>query len=146
MIEHKDKGGRPRLTEKQKSKRKEYLLSKLEPYLMTGISVNKALREAKVFNSEFYRYMAEDRFFGEKVAKFRQYISVLVNKIIVTELFRIIEKQNNKELLLNEDVKFLMWFGTHANVCRDEWGRSEVIIEVDPEEEIERLKNLIQTN
>jgi len=151
MANQKNKGGRPRLTEEQKAQRKKYLSEKLEPYLKSGLSINKALREAKVLNSEFYKYMSEDRLFGEKIAKFRQFIGVLANKAIITELFMIIDKQNGGEAksiqpqpLSKDDVDFLCWFALNSNLCREEWGRSKNIDLFDPEFEIQRVKRLIQ--
>ncbi len=148
----KDKGGRPFLTDAQKTNRKEYLLSKLEPYLKSGLSINKSLQEAQIFNSEFYKYMKEDRLFGEKIAKFRQYISVLANHIIVTELLGIVEKQNGDEAnnikpqsLRKDEIDFLWWFALNANVCREEWGRRQNVTSFDPEFELQRVKELIIT-
>lgn len=146
-MEGKNMGGRPRLTEEQKAERKTILLSKIEPYLKIGLSVNKALHEAKIFNSEFYKYMAEDEFFRDEVSRYRQYISVLANQIIVTELFRIVEKQNGRETtqpLSKEDHKFLWWFVKHSNLCKEEWGRRKNVSLYDPEEEIQRLKRLTE--
>lgn len=153
MCVAKSKGGRPYLTEEQKAQRKEYLLLKVEPYLKSGLSVNKSLREAKIFNSEFYKYKREDRLFGEKIEHFRQFISVLVNQAIVTELFRIIRKQQGNQTeqippqsLPDDERDFLFWFALHANICRDEWGRRVANVEIDPEAEFQRIKsNLIET-
>src|SRR3989344_1771479 len=102
-MEEKNMGGRPPLTEEQKAQRKEYLLQKIEPYLKIGLSVKKALREAKIHNSEFYKYMAEDEFFRDEVARFRQFISVLVNNALVHELINIVNKQNHNEPLSKDD-------------------------------------------
>jgi hypothetical protein len=150
MIAVKDKGGRPFLTEKQKSERKELILVKLEPYLKSGLSINKSLSEAKVHNSEFYKYMKEDRLFGEKIAKFRQYISVLLNQVIVNELLRIVQKQagsTEKQIppqsLDKNDIEFLWWYALNANVCKDEWGNRKQIINFDPEMELQKVKLLI---
>lgn len=145
MADGKNKGGRPRLTEEQKTRRKEYLSEKLAPYLMSGLSVNKALREAKVFNSEFYKYMAEDRLFREKVAKTRQFIGVLANQAIVHELFAIVKKQNRNELLSKDDREFLWWYALNSNLCREEWGRHTSVssCDFDPEIEIQKVKKLI---
>lgn len=145
----KNLGGRPQLTEDQKVRRKEYLLLKLEPYLKSGLSVNKALREAKVFNSEFYKYLSEDRLFGEKIELFKQYLSVLVNKVIVTELFRIVEKQNGNENMLPQplsktEIDSLIWFALNSNVCGEEWGRRQKPDSYDPEMEMQRLHTLIE--
>lgn len=151
MTIRKNTGGRPRLTELQKAQRKENLLIRLEAYLKSGLSISKSLREAKVFNSEFYKYMSEDRFFGEKVAKYRQYTSVLANQAIVNELFRIVQKQNERiknnqpQSLSSEDVEFLWWYALHANACREEWGR-RAEVSYDAEEEIHKIKQLIEHN
>lgn len=151
MLKRINKGGRPRLTEEEKKLRKEYLFRKLEPYLMSGLSVNKAIREAKVFNSEFYKYMREDMLFGEKIAKCKQFIGVLANKAIVTELFTIFDKQNGNEAknikpqpLSKDDIGFLCWFALNSNLCREEFGRRGNVDLFDPEIEIQRIKRLIQ--
>lgn len=104
MIQGKHAGGRPKTSEEQKTKRKEDLLRKLEPYLKSGLSVNKSLKEAKIFSSEFYKYMADDKFFGEKIEKFRQYTSILVNSVLVNHLHSIIRKQNRGEQLTQENL------------------------------------------
>ena len=144
MAEEKNKGGRPHLTEAQKAERKEYLLQKLEPYLKSGLSVNKALRETKIHNSEFYKFMAEDEFFRDEVGRFRQFISVLLNNAIVHELIVIVEKQNNNEPLSRDDIKFLMWFALNSNLCKEEYGRRENISLYDPEDEIQRIKSILE--
>jgi len=144
LIKH--PGGRPRLTEAQKIQRKEYLSEKLKPYLMSGLSVNKALRETKVANSEFYKFMSEDRLFGEKIAQFRQFIGVLANQAIVHELFAIVEKQNRNELLSKDDREFLWWYAINSNLCREEWGRRTSVssYDFDPEIEIQKVKQIIE--
>ncbi len=152
MADIKNKGGRPFLTEAQQKERKELLLLKLEPYLKSGLSINKALKETNIHNSELYKYMKEDRLFGEKIAKFRQYISVLANHIIVTELLSIVEKQNGNEAknikpqaLGKGELDFLWWYALNANVCREEWGRRQNVTLYDPELELQRVKQLINT-
>lgn len=152
MAIGKHPGGRPPLTEAQKAERKEYLLIKIEAYLKSGLSVNKALREAKIYNSEFYKYMAEDEFFGEKIEKFRQYPSVLANHIIVRELMNIVAKQSGNKAnnimpqpLSQQDIKFLRWFALNSNACFEEWGRRHNVISFDPEIELQRLEQLIST-
>ena len=144
------KGGRPRLTEEQKQKRKQYLLQKLEPYLMSGLSVNKALKETQILNSEFYKYMSEDEYFGEKIERFKQYISVLANQAIVTELIHIVEKQKGNKAknivpqsLSKDDRNFLWWFALNANMCREEWSHRQEHASFDPELEIQRVQQLI---
>lgn len=151
-MEEKNMGGRPRLTSEQIAERKSKLLQKVEPYLKSGLSVNKSLHEAKIYNSEFYKFMATDEGFRDKIELFKQYISVLVNFAFFHELMAIVEKQNGDEAknippqeLDKEDLDFLMWFGLHSNSCREEWGRRDNInLEFDPEMEIQKIKRLVE--
>ena len=151
-MEEKNIGGRPRLTPEQIAERKSKLLQKIEPYLKSGLSVNKSLHEAKIYNSEFYKFMATDEGFRDKIELFKQYISVLVNFAFFHELMAIVKKQNGDEAknippqeLDKEDIDFLMWFGLHSNSCREEWGRREdVDLSFDPEAEVQRVKSLLE--
>lgn len=109
MADSKNKGGRPWLTDEQKTRRKEEIVSKLEPYLKSGLSVNKALKEAKIANSEFYRYMSQGGLFGENIQRFRNYISILVNSALVNHLIDIARRQmgyGQPQGLSKEDVDF----------------------------------------
>lgn len=146
LMEEKNMGGRPRLTPEQITERKLRLLRKIEPYLKSGLSVSKSLHETKIFNSEFYKFMAQDEFFKDEVSRYRQYPSVLANQIIVTELFRIVEKQNGRETtqpLSKDDHKFLWWFVKHSNLCKEEWGRHKNAKSFDPEVEIQKIRSML---
>lgn len=145
MTDNINKGGRPWLTDEQKTRRKEYLSQNLEPYLKTGLSVNKALKEAKIHNSEFYRYMSEDRLFGEKIARFRNFISVLVSSALVSHLMDIARKQMESRGLSKEDVDFLCWFALHSNHTTGEYGRRIRESSFDPDEEIQKVYGLIES-
>lgn len=149
----KNRGGRPWLTEEQKTIKKEKMLLKMEPYLKSGLSVNKALRATKIAHSEFYKYIAEDRLFGQNVARFKQYIAVLVNNIIFHVLITIIKKQNGDEVngieaqdLSKDDTDFLWRYAIYSNLCREEWGRRANVATFDPEAEIQRLKRMFEVS
>ena len=86
--------GRPVLTPEELKEKKTKVLQKIEPYLKSGLSVNKALREAQIANSEFYAYMREDEDFRERIDTFRQFTAVLLNNALVSELQNVIKKQN----------------------------------------------------
>ena len=147
MAEDKNKGGRPWLTDEQKTRRKEYLSQNLEPYLKTGLSVNKALREAKIHNSEFYKYMSEDRLFGEKIQRFRNFISILVNTALVNHLMDIARKQTGygqPQGLSKDDVDFLQWFALHSNLTSGEYGGRNKNDSFDPEMEVHQVERIIQ--
>lgn len=140
-------GGRPWLTDEQKTRRKEYIVHKLEPYLMTGLSVNKALREAKIANSEFYKYLSQDRLFGENIQRFRNYISILVNSALVNHLMDIAKRQMGYEQpqgLSKDDVDFLCWFALHSNLTSGEYGGRNKNDSFDPEMEVQKVKRIIQ--
>ncbi len=135
MTDCKNKGGRPWLTIQQKENHKQLILSKLEPWLMTGISINKALKAAQIHNSEFYKYLKEDRLFGEKIAHFRNFIPVLVCKIMFTEFMSIARRQQEAGGLSKDDRDFVMWFATHSNTMSDLYGRREKTLSFDPQED-----------
>src|SRR5579872_1614536 len=140
----KNKGGRPWLTDEQKTRRKEYLVQKLEPYLKIGLSVNKALKEAQIANSEFYKYLSEDRLFGEKIQGHRNFISVLVSAALVNHLMDIVSKQTERtEGLSKQDVNFLCWFATHSNHTTEEYGRRVRNSSLDADEEIQKVYGLL---
>jgi hypothetical protein len=109
------------------------------------------LREAKIANSELYKYLQKDEFFGEKIELFKQYLSVLVNSVIVRQLQIIVEKQNGDETkgikpqsLSKLDIKFLQWFATNSNLMQEEYGRREKVSVYDPEVEIHKLMRIIE--
>jgi len=146
-----NKIGRPSLTQEQRDQRKAELLQKVEPYLKTGLSVNKALRETRIANSEFYKYMDEDEFFREKISLFRQYIPILLNNILIRELHIIAQKQNGNPLkgispqpLSRDDRDFLFKFALKSNLTKEEWGNRDQVQLFDPEVEIQRVKVIIE--
>lgn len=51
MSKDKHQGGRPKISEETKNE----MLSKLEPYLKSGVSIRKALIEDQIPAATFYR-------------------------------------------------------------------------------------------
>lgn len=148
MADGKNKGGRPQSTPEEVKARKDLLLQKIEPYLKTGLSVNKALGEAQIANSEFYRYMEEDEGFRERITVFRNFVPVLLNNILVGELMDISARQNpakgiKKNKLTKEDKEFLWNFAKLSNLTKGEFGERKHIDLFDPEAEIQKVKGLI---
>lgn len=138
--------GRPPITEDQKKD----ILHKVEPYLKSGLSVRKALSEAKIPNSTFYHLMNEDEHFREQIDTFRNFVSVLLNNTLVRELMTIIDKQNGNEArniksqpLNRDDIAFLQWFALKSNLTKEEWGDRENVSLFDPETEIQKVKRMI---
>lgn len=135
-----DVGGRPETTEEEKN----VMLQKLEPYLKSGLSVRKALREAGIPNSTFYDIMNRDTKFSEQINRFRQFVSVLLNNAIVRQLQGIIQKQQDKVELTKDDLYFLEWFATNSNLTREEFGERKDIALVDPEVELNKVMTIIE--
>lgn len=133
-------GGRPEITEQEKQD----ILSKLEPYLKSGLSVRKALLEAGVANATFYRLMDRDEGFREQINRFKNFVAVLLNNAIVRQLQGIIKKQNDNVALTKEEQGFLQWFATNSNLTREEFGERKDIGIYDPEAELHRLMEVIE--
>jgi hypothetical protein len=149
MAEEKNKGGRPPISEDDKR----LMLSKLEPYLKTGLSVRKSLLEAKIPVSNFYKVMNEDDWFRQQIEAYRQFTSVLLNNAIVGELQSIIKRQNGytdesgkyhkPEKLNKEDKDFLWKFALTSNLTKGEFGERKDLKIYDPEAEIQKVKGII---
>jgi len=135
-----NKEGRPETTSEQKTE----MLQKLEPYLRSGLSVRKSLREAQVPSSTFYDIMARDIEFSEQINRFRQYVPILLNNTLVRELQDIVKKKSEGKELTKDDMDFLKWFATNSNLTREEFGERKDIGLVDPEVELNKLMGLIE--
>lgn len=147
MAEETNSVGRPALTVEEKADKKRDMLLKMEPYLKAGLSVRKALIQAQITNSEFYKMMNEDENFKEQIEACKQYIPILTSNALVREFTIIIERQKKGEVLSRDDKTFLMWFSLNNNSCREEWGRREKIsLEYDPELEIQKVREMIDSS
>ncbi len=136
----KNKGGRPSITEDEKKQ----ILQKLEPYLKSGLSVRKSLMQAKIPNSTFYSLMEKDDKFREQIRVYSQFLSIMLNSSLVKELQAIVKKQNEGKALNADDKKFMQWFALNSNLAKDEYGERKKVNVIDPQAEIERIKNLIK--
>jgi len=131
--------GRPEITEVEKQE----MVSKLEPYLKSGLSVRKALGETQVPKATFYKLMDRDEHFRDQINRFRQFLAVLANNSIVRQLQGIAKKQNDNTPLSKDDQDFLWKFVTNSNLTREEYGERKDIGLYDPEVEIHRLFEVI---
>lgn len=149
--EEKNKGGRPPMTPEERQAKANEMSQKLEPYLKSGLSIRKAVGEAQISKSDFYRMMDEDEGFRDKINQFRDFVSVLANNIIVKELQTIIEKQNGNQekkippKALNKDDRNFVWkFVLTSNLTKDEFGERKSVELFDPEAEIQKVKGIIE--
>jgi hypothetical protein len=146
-----DGSGRPAITEEQKKQ----ILSAIEPYLKSGLSITKAIKEAtNISRATFYNLLHDDQDFADKVEQFRQFTSVIFNGVIMKQLRKIIERQNKTvkdangnevEVELNgADIEFLKWFALNSNLTRGEFGARQEVTPYDPELEIKKLNDAIK--
>lgn len=135
--------GRPTLTDKELENYLDDIFRRIEPYLKSGLSVNKACNNSQISKSMVYKYIQENENFAEKIKHAQQFISVIFSKTIVKQLHKIIKKQNDGVMLTKEDIDFLKWFAVNSNLTREEFGRRENIQFFDPETEIQRIANII---
>lgn len=146
--------GRPETTEEEKRA----MAQKLEPYLKSGLSIRKALREAQIPRSTFYDILQKDSDFSDQIERFKQFLSIMNNNAIVTHLQNIIALQNTPlteeqikqglkfQPIPKEDVDFIKWFSTNSNLTREEYGERREISAFDPEEELNKIKEFIDTH
>ena len=142
---NKSRGRKPVSEEMKKD-----MVSKIEPYLKSGLSIRASLSEAGISRATFYRIMSEDEKFRDQITQFRNYVSILVNNTIVGELMRIAEKQSGNsekgikpKLLSSQEIKFIWKFALKSNLTQEEFGRTKNDDTFDPEEEIQKVKNII---
>jgi hypothetical protein len=140
MGDDSTKEGRPETTAEQKQE----MLRKLEPYLKSGLSIRKSLREAQIPTSTFYDIMNRDVEFSEQINRFRQFVAVLLNSAVVKQLQDIIRKQSEGKGLEREDIEFLKWFANNSNLTREEFGERKDVALVDPEVELNKVMTLIE--
>lgn len=138
--------GRPTISASEK----EQMVSKIMPFLQSGLSIRKSVREAKISRATFYRMMETDDSFRDKITQSRNYLSILLTNTLVKELFEIAEKQTGNpskhippQPLSREDIKFLFWFALKTRFGKDEWGRLKRADYYDSEREIQRLKQTL---
>lgn len=147
--------GRPPISDDEKK----LMLSKLEPYLKTGLSTRKSLLEAKIPSATFYRIYNADTQFREQIDAYRQFTSVLLNNALVSHLQALIRKQNGYqakdpktgkiiqvagEKLSKEETDFLWKFATTSNLTKGEFGERKEVSVYDPEAEIQKVKGIIE--
>lgn len=122
----------------------ESLVSRLEPYLKSGMSIRKACLASGVSRATLYRLMEESEEVRDQILRFQDFISILTSRTIVSQLFTIHTKQVSGHKLDWSDLKFLMWFATNSRHCRDEFGNiSRNKPSFDPQAEIRKLVDLI---
>lgn len=115
--------GRPPLSQEEK----DTLFRKLEPHLMTGMSLHKACLKAKVPSSTVYDIYNNDAEFSEKIEVAKSHQAVLVHNILSSELQRIAEAQNSGERksLSKDELRFVQWMATNSPATREDFSKPD---------------------
>jgi len=132
------------------------MVRKLEPFLKSGLSMRKALKEAQIPRSTFYDIMDRDPEFSDQIERHRQFLSIMLNNAVVKHLQDIIAIQNTPlteeqkkaglkvQPMAKEDVDFLKWFATNSNLTREEYGERKEVSTFDPEAELNKVAKFIR--
>lgn len=111
------------------------IFRKLEPFLKTGLSVNKACSQTQIPKSTVYDLCTENNEFAEKLETAKNYSSVIVNNILMKELSRIAVKQRENKKLTQQDIKYVQWFATNSKNTQEEFSKQIEIKKQDSGEE-----------
>lgn len=134
--------GRPKHTELEK----EAMLRKLEPYLKCGLSVNKACLESGVPKSTIYDLITIDDVFSEKIRVLQQHLSVLFSDATYRIIKQVADKAKINGKISKPELEFAKWFGMTARATKEEFSERKEVGFYDPEAEIKRLANLIDSS
>ncbi len=108
------KRGKPPLTQNQI----DLLFQKLEPYLVTGLSISRAVFNAGVPRSTVYNLYQENEQFADRVKAAQSFFTTIVNDIISGEVRFILDKQENKVPLSRDDRQFVQWIAVNNNAMK----------------------------
>lgn len=108
------KRGKPPLTQNQI----DLLFQKLEPYLVTGLSISRAVFNAGVPRSTVYNLYQENEQFADRVKAAQSFFTTIVNDIISGEIRFILDKQENKVPLSRDDRQFVQWIAVNNNAMK----------------------------
>lgn len=123
------------------------IFHKLDPYLKTGVSLNKACIMANVPKSTVYDLYRENLQFAEKIDTSKNYLSIVTSNIFYTEIERIKNSQFDNKPVNKNDLNFVQWFVLNHKSGNEEFGKQAVELESDRQtkisEELGKLAELI---
>lgn len=126
---------------------KKQLVHRIEPYLQSGLSINKACLQAEIPRSTLYKIMEEDKSLRDRVDRSKEFFSIATSNIFAKKLHSILLKQQAGQDIVGSDLRFIKWLALNSVQCKDEFGRaSRMQPTYDPEIEIKRLNKIIDEN
>lgn len=133
--------GRPSITEQDKDD----IIRKLEPYLKMGLSINKSCLQSGVPKSTVFDLISEDAAFAERIRVLQQHISVMFSDTATRIITQVFEKAKINGKISKPELEFAKWYGMTARGTKEEFSERKEVGFVDPEAEIKRLANLIDS-
>lgn len=123
------------------------IFHKLDPYLRTGISLNKSCLMADVPKSTVYDLYKENLQFAEKIDTSKNYLSITTSSIFYTEIERVKSLQLKNKTINKEDLRFIQWFALNHKSNYEEFGKEALDLADDRQtelaEEIVKLAKII---
>ncbi len=120
------------------------MVSKLEPYLRSGLSIRIACLQSGVSRATLYRMMKKSRYLRDQIRAFQTYISLITSTVIAKQLYRIYARQQAGFEIDWKDLQFVMWVATNSIHCKEEFGRDiQGVKPFDVDAELHRIKNEI---
>lgn len=113
------------------------IFRKLEPYLKTGVSLNKACLMANVPKSTVYDLYKENFQFAEKIDTSKNYLSIVTSNIFYTEIERIKNLQSDNKVIDKNDLHFIQWFTLNHKSGSEEFGKQAVDLVSERQSEIQ---------
>ncbi|MBP9817483.1 hypothetical protein KBC75_01845 [Candidatus Shapirobacteria bacterium] len=123
------------------------IFRKLEPYIKTGLSLNKACLVANVPKSTVYDLYNENADFAERIDTAKNYLSVITSDIFFSEIERIRNDQNKHKQIDRDDLRLVQWFALNHKINREEFGdiaiKTNDNVNMQMQEQVDNLRNLM---
>lgn len=136
--------GRPALTDEEK----DLIFRKLEPYLKSGLSLNKACLNAQIPKSTVYEQIKKDTIFADKIETAKQFFSIAVSNVVTENLRKILQTQETikgdiNKRLPKDDLEFIKWLALNSKNTKEEFGSRADVYVFDPQAEIQKINDAI---
>lgn len=117
----------------------EIIFTRLNPWLQTGLSINKSCQRAEVPPSTVYDLIKENALFAEKVNTARNQVAFDTNDVLTFALKMVAGKVRSGESLGKGEIAFVQWFALNNNLTIEEYGERKNLVVESPEDRIKRL-------
>ena len=146
---------RPPPTEEQMDS----VFRQLEPYLKSGLSLNKSATKANTPTSTIYEWYDKYDYFTEKIKQSKIFFSIMMTSSVMKQMQTILNKQEEianvhkriakgEKILIvpelsSDDLSFIKWVASNSKATQEEFGKRIEHSVVDPELELKKLMGMI---